>query len=40
VIYPRQNVPMYMQDQSIQLYLPARTAQVLAPITRAKKLGY
>ena len=31
-LYPRQNVPMYNRAQSLQLYLPARTAQVLAPI--------
>jgi 1,4-alpha-glucan branching enzyme len=31
-LYPRQNVPMYNRDQSLQLYLPARTAQVLAPV--------
>ena len=30
--YPRQSIPMYMRDQSIQIYLPARTAQVLAPV--------
>ncbi len=31
-VYPRQDVPMYSRDQSIQLYLPCRTAQVLAPV--------
>jgi 1,4-alpha-glucan branching enzyme len=30
-VYPKQDVPMYMRDQSVQIYLPARTAQVLAP---------
>lgn len=30
--YPRQNVPHYMRNQSVQLYIPTRTAQVLAPI--------
>ena len=32
VIYPNQDVPFHGRNQSIQLYLPARTAQVLAPI--------
>ena len=32
MVYPRQNVGMYSRAQSIQLYLPARSAQVLAPI--------
>ena len=31
-IYPRQPVPMYGREQSIQIYLPSRSAQVLAPI--------
>ncbi len=31
-VYPSQDVPMYGQDQSIQIYLPARSAQVLAPL--------
>ena len=31
-IHPKQNVPIYGRNQSIQLYLPARTAQVLAPM--------
>jgi 1,4-alpha-glucan branching enzyme len=30
--YPWQKVPMYMGQQSIQIYLPARSAQVLAPV--------
>ncbi|MBS1704659.1 MAG: alpha amylase C-terminal domain-containing protein [Armatimonadetes bacterium] len=30
--YPLQDVPMYGRDQSIQVYLPARSAQVLAPV--------
>lgn len=29
--YWKQPVPMYGRDQSVQIYLPARTAQVLAP---------
>ncbi len=29
--YPAQSIPMYGRAQSIQLYLPARSAQVLAP---------
>jgi len=29
--YPWQDVPMYGQAQSLQIYLPARSAQVLAP---------
>ncbi|MDE0297061.1 MAG: alpha-amylase family glycosyl hydrolase [Candidatus Poribacteria bacterium] len=32
IIYPNQGVPFHGRNQSIQLYLPARTAQVLAPI--------
>ena len=32
VAYPRQPVPMYGRSQSIQIYLPSRSAQVLAPI--------
>ena len=32
MVYPWQNVSMYGQNQTIQLYLPSRTAQVLAPI--------
>ncbi len=31
-VYPRQPVPMYGREQSIQIYLPSRSAQVLAPI--------
>lgn len=31
-VYPLQNVPEHYRRQSIQLYLPARTAQVLKPI--------
>ena len=31
-VYPRQPVPMYGYAQSIQIYLPSRSAQVLAPI--------
>lgn len=29
--YPPQDVPMYERPQSVQIYIPARTAQVLAP---------
>ncbi len=32
MVYPEQKVPMYGRSQSIQLYLPARSAQVLAPV--------
>jgi len=32
MVYPRQDTSMYGWDQSIQLYLPTRTAQVLAPV--------
>ena len=32
IIYPKQNVPISGRNQSIQLYLPARTAQVLVPL--------
>ena len=31
LVYPRQNVPMYGRGQSVQIYLPSRSAQVLAP---------
>jgi 1,4-alpha-glucan branching enzyme len=31
-VYPKQALPMYSRDQSLQLYLPTRTAQVLAPV--------
>jgi 1,4-alpha-glucan branching enzyme len=34
--YPVQAVPMYFRNQSVQLYLPARTAQVLCPISRVR----
>ncbi|MFW5697934.1 MAG: alpha amylase C-terminal domain-containing protein, partial [Fimbriimonadaceae bacterium] len=30
-VYPKQDVPMYGRDQTVQLYLPARSAQVLMP---------
>ncbi|MBV9850901.1 MAG: alpha amylase C-terminal domain-containing protein [Armatimonadetes bacterium] len=30
-LYPRQSVPMYGRSQSVQIYLPSRSAQVLAP---------
>jgi len=32
IIYPLQKVSMYGRAQSVQIYLPARSAQVLAPI--------
>ena len=32
--YPRENVPWEHRQQSIRMYLPNRTAQVLAPVTR------
>ncbi|MEI8195083.1 MAG: alpha amylase C-terminal domain-containing protein, partial [Phycisphaerae bacterium] len=32
ITYPKQEVPMYGRNQSIQLYIPARTAQVLMPV--------
>ena len=31
-LYPRQAVPMYGRGQSVQIYLPSRSAQVLAPV--------
>ena len=31
MIYPCQSVPMYGREQSLKIYLPARSAQVLAP---------
>ncbi len=33
VIYPIQPVPMYGRGQSVQVYLPSRSAQVLAPVS-------
>jgi 1,4-alpha-glucan branching enzyme len=32
MVYPWQKVPMYSRDQSVQIYIPARSAQVLAPV--------
>ncbi len=32
VLYWKQDVPMYNRQQSVQLYLPCRSAQVLAPV--------
>jgi 1,4-alpha-glucan branching enzyme len=32
VVYPKQDVPMYGRNQSVQIYLPCRTAQVLFPV--------
>lgn len=31
VVYPMQSVPMYGRNQSVQIYLPSRSVQVLAP---------
>jgi 1,4-alpha-glucan branching enzyme len=31
-IYPKQQIPMYGRTQSVQIYLPSRSAQVLAPM--------
>ncbi len=36
-VYPRQPVPMYGRAQSVQIYLPSRSAQVLAPIFPEKQ---
>lgn len=33
--YPRQNVPAHGRNQSLRIYLPNRTALVLAPVARA-----
>ena len=33
-VYPLQSVPMYGRGQSVQIYLPSRSAQVLAPVVR------
>ena len=38
-VYPRQPVPMYGREQSIQIYLPSRSAQVLAPIFRGEHVN-
>ncbi|MFA9479697.1 alpha-amylase family glycosyl hydrolase [Phycisphaerales bacterium AB-hyl4] len=32
-VYPKQDVEMFGRSQSVQLYLPTRTAQVIAPVT-------
>jgi 1,4-alpha-glucan branching enzyme len=32
LVYPKDTTPMYGRQQSIRIYLPARTAQVLAPV--------
>ena len=32
MVYPIQTIPMYGKGQSLQLYLPIRSAQVLAPV--------
>jgi 1,4-alpha-glucan branching enzyme len=32
MVYPWQHVPMYGRNQSIQIYIPARSAQVLYPV--------
>ncbi|HVT87794.1 MAG TPA: alpha-amylase family glycosyl hydrolase [Tepidisphaeraceae bacterium] len=32
MVYPWQHVPMYGRNQTIQIYIPPRSAQVLAPI--------
>jgi 1,4-alpha-glucan branching enzyme len=32
MVYPREAVPMYGRDQSIRLYIPCRSAQVLSPV--------
>lgn len=32
VTYPKQNTPMYGRGQSVQIYIPSRSAQVLAPM--------
>ena len=32
MVYPGQPVPMYGRSQSVQIYLPSRSAQVLAPV--------
>jgi 1,4-alpha-glucan branching enzyme len=33
MVYPWQDVPMYQRKQSLQIYLPSRSAQVLAPVS-------
>lgn len=32
MIYPWQHVPMYGRNQSVQIYIPARSAQILVPV--------
>ena len=36
LVYPLQQVPHYDRKQSIQVYLPSRSAQVLAPVLPGK----
>lgn len=36
--YPWQDVPMYARNQSLMIYLPARSAQVLAPIGMSDRI--
>jgi 1,4-alpha-glucan branching enzyme len=33
MVYPRENVPWEGRQQSVRLYLPNRSVQVLAPVT-------
>lgn len=35
VVYPAQAVPLYGRDRSAQVYLPSRSAQVLAPVKKS-----
>ncbi len=36
-LYPIQSVPMYGRGQSVQIYLPSRSAQVFAPIKKGEQ---
>jgi 1,4-alpha-glucan branching enzyme len=33
IVCPMQQVPMYGRNQSVEIYLPSRSAQVLAPVS-------
>jgi len=37
MVYPCQPVPMYRREQSVQIYLPNRSAQVLAPLVTGSR---
>jgi 1,4-alpha-glucan branching enzyme len=40
VLYPIQPVPFYGREQSVQIYLPSRSAQVLAPVLQPPQVAF